>query len=298
MKSQDPAPKQDGGRTDKLATSSYRYENLGPKHFRILAVPSITATEIVNPLQPSPEFPKRRMEPTVDSIRISRESRPPLWKRDPPWRGSSSILAPVRFNPTAIQDAIALIAQFGQRKIEDRLLAKAEARRDKILRSHTPRAPRESDPVGFVPRELRFTPYLFNLKPPIRTESQWRREFLINSDGTVGTPRLTLTDLSSGVICNSFDAVASEELNDVLERMLKGEDFGEFEVEDAQPQRQPRVYIKPRDRQLLAIVRRMTRGLTQKEIASQLKLSPRTIQNRIAEIARRTNHRTLNESVT
>jgi hypothetical protein len=167
-----------------------------------------------------------------------------------------------------------------------------EQNREKIRRRKTPRAVRPSDPIGFVPRELRYSPYGGNGYSPIRTEAEWRRTFWVSKDGTVETPRLTFSDLQPE---------GATDLDGVLLELAQG--GSDASVEDQLPDEQIQVvaeslssrverYVKkPADRELVRIARLMGAGKTQLQIAKRLGLSPQQVQRRIAEINKRCNAR-------
>jgi hypothetical protein len=271
--------------------SSYRTETLGRKTFRILTVPSITRPIIAQPEAPSPTYPKRRTEPTVDSFHVVRSCIRPAFKKDAKWAGRCGRLPipdkrPRPFTEPRYQSLCA---------DEDALNAGgAVLNKDEILRRRTPRAPRGSDRRGFVPTELRFTQYCFGMQSPVRTEAESKRGFWVGKDGNPEIPRIKLGDLLPflpdepddwkgylALLSSGHHYLRDDYSEECLDRRV------EIIPDGNHPTRSHgKRYIKPHVRELLKITRLQARGLTQAEIGKRMHLSPRQIQLRCDEIRR------------
>jgi hypothetical protein len=174
----------------------------------------------------------------------------------------SSEVAPTTKSQTIIERTKPWTAEVYARIQRDELIAAmadAFASRDTIRRKPTPRAPRENDPPGFVPAELRFTRYAFGKKSPIRTEAQWRRNAWVQLSA--------LLDAIPKGAPEPSDSSPDDGVPDSVTPM-------------SELQRKQAV-LKHRD---LLNIARLLGELTQEEISHRTGLTPRQVQLRVAKI--------------
>ena len=285
---------------------SYRLESAGRKSFRILCAPTVTRPIIVSPQEP--DYPKRRMEPTVDSFKIVRAERQPSRRKDnagaiivrrrsreyvrhPDYAPSTPLSRPYAPVPWPYADEVTPLTM-------------SVAFKDKPAKGNlgkTPyRTPKESDRVGFVPAQLRYNLYYKGRKRLPRTESDWARDTRLYEDNR-GIPFLRFTDLDFTDKDGSHDEGNGEFDGLVFDDAMVDTGFTPFGDPPIDRKaligsqltrlfqakaKANRSYLSVPDRKKLRISKLLGAGNTRKQIAGQVGMSERSVNRTILVMLR------------